>query len=286
MFLKKLRIKLYHWRIKFERDNLLKRLIKYSNSIELDPEKKEVYNYIRTNGLKVFPYSFTEKIDEKELMVKSFSSFPYVEHFKRELYFPKEWNQNKVKRYYKSLLIEQLPESPHCYCNEKFQIENNEILVDVGAAEGNFTIENIEKVKKVYLFEKNKIWIEPLNLTFEPYKDKIEIVQKYVGKENKGDFISLNSIEELKSNPIFIKIDVDGAEREVLSGMENIFEYNKNVKVAICTYHNQNDANEFEEYFQKRGFKTSFSKGYMLFYYDKKIAPPYLRKGVLRAYKD
>ena len=66
---------------------------------------------------------------------------------------------------------------------------------------------------------------------------------------------------------------------------KDLLKYSANIKVAICTYHNQEDAEEFESFFQELNFKTEFTPNYMLFYHDKKLKAPFFRKGVLRAWK-
>lgn len=47
------------------------------------------------------------------------------------------------------------------------------MIADIGSAEGNFSLSNIENVKKVYLFESDKEWIEALEATFRPWRDKV-----------------------------------------------------------------------------------------------------------------
>ena len=55
-----------------------------------------------------------------------------------------------------------------------------EIVVDIGAADGNFGLSIIEKVSKLYLFEPQKSWHKALQATFKPWEDKVEIVSKMV----------------------------------------------------------------------------------------------------------
>jgi hypothetical protein len=80
-------------------------------------------------------------------------------------------------------------------------------------------------------------------------------------------------------------MDVEGSERAIFKGMEKLLATNKNIRIAVCTYHGYNDAVEFENYFKQLGFKTEFSRGYMLYYFAKDLKPPYLRKGVLRVWR-
>lgn len=52
----------------------------------------------------------------------------------------------------------------------------NSIVADIGTAEGIFALNIIHSVKKVYLFECDPEWIIPLEKTFAPWINKIEIV--------------------------------------------------------------------------------------------------------------
>ncbi|SIN80902.1 FkbM family methyltransferase [Algoriphagus halophilus] len=285
MFFKSLRVKIYFWRRDFFRKKLLKRIIEFSKKGSVNDLELESIQFIEKNGLCIFPHSFSEKYRDFKTEVFFENSFPYVFHKGRKLFFKKRWGAEQVNHYYKSIVMEQDDESAHLYCDADFTVEAGDILIDLGVAEGNFSIENIEKASRVYLFEKNQDWLEPLEETFKGFEEKVTIVNKFAGSEDSGNSVSLDSFSELFDKSIFIKIDVDGGEREVLKGMQKLLKEAQKIKIAICTYHSQNDAIEFEEYFKKLGFETSFSSGYMLFYHDKKIKAPFLRKGVLRVSK-
>jgi len=285
MILKKLRVRIYYWRRDFFRKRLLKNIIKFSQNNSLGKDQNDAFQYIEKNGLSVFPHSFSEKYKDYKVEVFFENSLPYVFHKERKLFFKKGWSVDQVKHYYKSLVMEQDDESPHLYCDDDFKVEQGDIIIDLGVAEGNFSLDHIEKASRVILFEHNKNWIEPLNKTFEHYKHKVEIINKFAGSKGSESSMAIDSLEGLEGKSIFIKIDVDGSEDEVLVGMERLLVKSKSIKVAICTYHLNDDANKFEKCFKKLNFHTSFSAGYMLFFHDKKIAPPYLRRGVLRAWK-
>jgi len=53
--------------------------------------------------------------------------------------------------------------------------------------------------------------------------------------------------------------------------------------VALCTYHKNDDENDFTRLMLEHGFQVTPSKGYMIHYYDKKMKAPYLRRGLIRA---
>jgi 16S rRNA A1518/A1519 N6-dimethyltransferase RsmA/KsgA/DIM1 with predicted DNA glycosylase/AP lyase activity len=56
---------------------------------------------------------------------------------------------------------------PHQYQTSYFQVKKNDILLDVGCAEALFSLDVIDKVKKVILFESDSVWFDPLKATFE-----------------------------------------------------------------------------------------------------------------------
>ncbi|WP_161629753.1 MULTISPECIES: FkbM family methyltransferase [Rhodonellum] len=264
----------------------MKRIIDYSEKNKLEQEQKDIFSYIKDKGLVIFPYAFAEKYNKLNQKIKFDNNFPYVVYEGKKLYFLNSWSLNQVKYYFNSLLVEQESTSPHRYCTDGFEVESDDVLIDLGAAEGNFSLENVDKAKKTILFERKQEWVEALAKTFKTYGDKVQIINKYVGILNDDKHISLDALEMVKNENLFIKIDVDGSERDVLKGMEGILNSPRRIKIAICTYHNQNDAYEFQIYFEERGFKTSFSSGYMLFFHDNNIKAPFLRKGVLRAIKN
>jgi hypothetical protein len=126
------------------------------------------------------------------------------------------------------------------------------------------------------------MWIEALEATFAPYKDKVVIVNKYVTDYNGDDCITLDSFigsEEID----FIKADIGGAEPNMLAGAKNILLNNRPVKMDLCTYHYYSDADVLRKILIAHNFKTTFSKGYMIFIYDKYPHPPYLRHALIRA---
>jgi hypothetical protein len=258
----------------------------YSNisSEKITNEIKEVLDYIISNGVSYFPYNFKNnyKIDDIKVYDDPDTNFKYVIHQNKKLFFKKSWNEDEIKKYYLSLIVEQDEKSPHKYLTRQFNVDENDVLVDVGVAEGNFSLSVIEKVSKVYMFEADYEWIEAINLTFSPWKDKIEIISKFVSDNNSGNCIKLDDyFKNIKFD--FIKIDVDGAESKLLDGAKKIISNNDALKIAICTYHKQNDEDDFTKLLEKFGFTVNHSDGYMIFYDDKKQFPPYLRRGLLRA---
>ena len=83
----------------------------------------------------------------------------------------------------------------------------------------------------------------------------------------------------------FIKIDVDGYENEVMSNIEEMITNSNDMKIALCTYHAQEDYSKYSKILKSFGFDVKHSKGYMIFYWDKNLKFPFLRRGLIRAKK-
>ena len=235
----------------------------------------------------VFPYSYVFTYDYKKIKVffcENWKLF-YVIHHGKKLYYSREFlTETDVQVSYFCSCIEQDINSPHRYLLNNFNIRQNDIMVDIGAAEASFSLELIDNIKELYIFEVNTNWIEALNATFFPWKEKVHIINKYASNQNSGNHITLDSL--LGNNEVnFIKIDVEGVELQILEGSKEVLANNKFLKLVICTYHNQNDAKLIEMKLLSLGFNCHFSNGYMLFIL-RRLKPPYFRKGLIRAKKD
>jgi FkbM family methyltransferase len=149
----------------------------------------------------------------------------------------------------------------HYYQKEHTEVVENEIILDIGTAEGLFPLIVIDKCKHVYMIEPSKIFCNCLEKTFSQYKDKITVFNVAVGNEdgeisfdekvaNETDDntykINISKIDSLFKNNekiTYLKADIEGFEQEMLKGAEQTIKRNK-PKIAITTYHTQNDPNE------------------------------------------
>jgi len=252
-----------------------------------DEELIPVLNYLQTNPIAVFPYHFQNQYDADTIEVfdDPEKELRYVILNGNKLYFKKRWSKKRIRHSFNELTKEQDTQSPHRYLTEQFQIEEGEVLVDIGVAEGNFALGAVEKASRLILFETDKEWIEALNATFEPWKDKVLIINKFVSDITNATNTTLDDFLAPGEKITFLKIDVDGAESRLLNGCQRILREQTPLKLAICTYHKQNDEKDFKALLSENGFETTHSDGYMLFYYDKKMKAPYLRRGLIRAVK-
>jgi len=260
----------------------------YTNHPHLSSiEVQTALKYLSKNPMAVFPHDFQDKYypEKIEVFVDKIKKLPYVLQEGKRLYFKRRWSKNKIKNLYNTLLKEQDLQSPHRYLSENFRFEQGDVLVDAGAAEGNFALSVVEKASRIILFEPDVEWIEPLTATFEPWLEKVVVVNKFVSDVSDSKFVALDDYFNDTDKISFLKIDIEGAEQKLFNGAKRILSSNHNFKVAVCTYHKQDDEEEFKKILSDSGFHTSHSDGYMLFYYDKKITEPYFRRGLVRAEK-
>lgn len=273
-----------------DKKKLRRDIISYLKSIPKDDitaEQKAILKFLRGHYLGVFPYKFRYdyKAAEVEIRFDDQKNLFYVIENGKRLYHKRSWDEKKIRKAYNFLRTEQDMLSPHRYLTNYFNIAEGDVVVDVGVAEGNFALEVIDKVSKIYLFETDPEWIEALQATFEEWSDKVVIVNKFVSDINDESNVTLDKFFKDKGQVDFLKIDVDGAESRLLAGANDILSNPSPKKVAICTYHKQQDAEEFDRFLSKRGFSNEFSDGHMLFIYDPEIRAPYLRRGLIRATK-
>lgn len=248
--------------------------------------------YLREHGICTFPYKQLKEMDDFYCGYDEKRNMPYVMHNNHSLYFPHSYDIETCKIMYRSYISEECllgggyrDKSPHQYQTDNFKIEEGDVLIDVGCAEALLSLDNIEKVSKVFLIETDPIWIPALEATFEDYRDKIVIINKFVSDTDTETTITLQTLLEKEcGNRLFIKMDIEGAEVAVLNGSFDFLRKCKNIKIACCTYHRRNDAEEIRSIFDRMGFNYEFSNGYMLFRRDG-LEYPYFRHGVLRGWK-
>lgn len=247
-----------------------------------DKEIAAAIDYMGQNGVSTFPYPFRDKYIQEKVAVHTDreSGLYYVVRGGKRLYMCRSKTYVGVQHTYNCLLIEQDEASPHRYLAPGFDVNETDVVVDIGCAEGILSLDLVDRVKKLYLFECEDEWIEALQLTFAPWKDKVEIIKKYVSDRDDGQNITLDTFFKGKADkPTFFKIDVEGAEMQVLRGMETL---QGAQKLAICTYHRQKDYEEITRYVHQQGMKYVTSEKYMLFWNQDDFLPPYFRRGLIR----
>ena len=260
----------------------------YAKRNHLDDQTTAAIKYLENHPLSNFYGAFQEKYyaDTIEVHIDNENGLKYVVENNKRLYFKKSHNKRTIQLIYNQLLIEQDAESPHCYTDKDFRVNKKTILADVGCAEGYFSFQHIETIKKVYLFESDPEWVEALEATFKPWNNKVEIIRKFVSDRMTHNEVMLDAYFENKSDrPSFYKIDVEGAEQSVLNGMKHLIE-RVPLQIALCTYHKAEDLYKFSSFLTEQGFSVYPNPGLMILTHDlKNLQPPYFRVGLIKASK-
>lgn len=281
----------YYCLQKVKMPKLRKKILVYLEKNQTNDEIKSIIEFIKNNDNIVYPYDFSLKYNPKTITVYEdvdHEGMKYVIHNGRKLYAKKNWSIESVQSWYSGLIKSQDIDSAHCYLKKNRYPNNGSVLADLGAAEGFFALDVLDYCKKIYLFECDSEWIESLKLTFGPYMEKIEIVNKFVGNITKDNIVKLDDFFEHKEID-YIKADIEGCEEDMLDGADNIIS-NKVKQILCCIYHRQTSEYDINKLLIAKGFKININPHFMLFLYAESVTgiplkAPYLRHGVLYAYK-
>jgi len=257
-----------------------------------DPEIQTTLDYWKTHEITIYnQYLPTERGTLDKVFFDETCDLPYI-YFKilsgeyRKMYYPKGSNffVFEGKNYVPNILREQEPTSPHLYTTAEHQVSPGDVVIDAGVCEGNFALKYVDICSKMYLFEPSPVWFKAISQTFKNYRDKVEIIPRFVAEITENAIITLDdALPDLRGENIFLKMDIEGAEPRALRGAKRLLTGNK-VKASICTYHKADDLVRVKSLLHKYGFKTSTSAGYMVFIPDPKIFDRAdFRKGIVYA---
>lgn len=146
---------------------------KYKNTS--DDEICKIINKIK-NDAQLSVYYF-DKVDDRKILHEVYYDKEVDLHFiyfeEKKMYLKRSYKNyinKKGKLYVGNVWGEQDFNSPHLYECGDISVKDGDVIVDAGVCEGNFSLHNIEKARKIYLIECDKEWIEALQYTFFPYK--------------------------------------------------------------------------------------------------------------------
>ena len=284
---------LFNWLLVRAGDFIHERSVRHYNdlmTLPRDGKYDQELDFMRLHPLcpSMFPY---EQVRESiAIQSGKVGNLPYVRHNGIELFFPKRWTTEFAESEYRTLVETEgilgtghLQKSPHSYVTDSFGVESGDIVLDVGSAEGLFALDKVNVASKVYVFESLKYWYKPLRATFRPFGDKVSIINKYVGSEVSHKSTTLSEVlkDENGDATYFIKMDIEGAERDVLLASESFLRIHR-VKLACAADHRQDDADFLKRALENMGFSVQFSDGYMLPLINDFIYP-YFRRGIIYA---
>ena len=260
------------------------------NRNEQDIETLKIIEFLeKSNPFLMYAYDFIKEYNPLcvNVLRDETCDMNYVLHDNKRMYFPQTFDTERCRGYYNTLCIEQDIRSPHRYDTPEFTVKNGDVIADVGAAEGIWALTHIESAERIYLFECNPEWIAALQKTFETRKDKVVIVNKYLSNiSNNKEYITFDDfINGGKIN--VIKADIEGAELNFLAGSEKTLASAVDLKLLLCTYHRNDDAENIKLVLENHGFDTEFSNGYMFSpNWSMGGGTSMLVKGVIRAKKN
>lgn len=263
----------------------------FKNGISGNTQDAELEQTVRqmdaADGFDVFCGYCQKPEEEYEVVWDDDLNMPYVMFEGKKMYYPRSYIFNVIngKQYIKGLEYEQQEGSPHTYITDDIYIKEGDVVIDAGVCEGNFAIKYIDRVSKLYLIEGDPEWFYPLMLTFRDYSDKVEFCFKYLGNVDDDKTVTIDSLVG-DGRVDFIKMDIEGAEIDALSGAENAFR-NNNIRCSICSYHKHNDEMNIRNILESYGYATSTSHGHMIFHLDnERFIWSELRHGIVYGKKE
>jgi len=215
----------------------------------------ELWRFLFKPKLAGIASRYISKVEEREDYEVTFRNIS------EPLFWPKSFDTNRLNQ----VICETFdPEDWHYYQKAHTEIADGERLLDIGTAEGLLPLTVAEKCDHMYLVEPSRIFYQTLQKTFSKFEKKVTLYNVAVGNED-GEIpfdensldgkvatagtstynISILKIDTLiGDNKItYLKADIEGFEAEMLKGAEQTIKTNK-PKIAITTYHLQNDPNE------------------------------------------
>ncbi|MDR3062186.1 MAG: FkbM family methyltransferase [Dysgonamonadaceae bacterium] len=242
-----------------------------------DTDENRRFAFMGRYGITHYPYPFSLEYYRLpvDCLFDEQYQLPYIIHSGKKLYFPKSYQKRLITFAYRNLRTEQDARSPHLYVKDMNRLKGKTVL-DIGAAEAIFSLDAIELIHQAYIFECDENWIEALNATFAPWKEKVTIVRKYVGEVDDDNNITLDHFLEGKDKThLFLKMDIEGYEQAALKGAHNTLQEVHDLDFSICTYHRKNDAVEIADILRSYHFEYEQTEGYV--YFEKEF-----RKGIIR----
>ncbi len=245
-------------------------------------EERRAFRTLWTAGRRTaYPWVWRREYENAEypVMTDEGNGLPYVLHHGKRLYFRRPSSlaagTGEIRTAYEHLLIEQDARSAHRYVRSYDDLAGRTLL-DIGAAEGIFTLDCIESVRRACLFECDEEWIEAIEATFAPWRHKVEIVRKRISDTDCGDEITLDSFMEGRDCAgLFVKMDIEGYEQRAIVGARNLLRRAPDIAGSVAVYHTREGEREVRGALEAAGFATETAPGFLYFDYE-------LRRGVVR----
>lgn len=253
-----------------------------------DREILAILHFLRHHPASLIPYPFREEVLCRPVTInRGDDGAPCVLHRGREVHFPRDWTDEKVKaNFLWSVMEQESPRSPHRYLPLELDLVAFGIAVLVGASNGLFALEVLDRADRLCLIDSDPKWIDPLERTFRGQLDRVQVFNRLLSDRDGPSTSSLDSLFSGREEDIgYIQMDVEGMEMKVLRGARAILSRPGRLGLSVCCYHAQEDEQEIGSLLRGSGFQVRTSPGYMICDWGE-WKPPYLRRGVIHAWKD
>ena len=276
------------WRLThLRKDRLRRAVVDWADrhaDLAHDADLRRAVDTLRSSPPRMIPYPFTDHYRTHAPTVHRDRAIGlhYVEHRGHRLYWREGRKARRIAGDYQALLAEQDPRSPHRYFTATFDPRPGCIFADVGSAEGIVALDVVERVDHLYLFEGDANWRRALEATFRPWREKVTIVDRLVGRRSGPGMVAIDDVFADRRPPDFLKLDVEGCEADVIRGAARTTTRVDDMRAAVCAYHGRDDETVLRQLLEATGFAVSVSTGYMLLAAADGGLPEF-RRGVLRA---
>lgn len=198
----------------------------------------------------------------------------YFHGYQEPLYLPADLDHNFIYQIICELFR---PEEWHYYETPETRVTADDYVLDAGAAEGLFTYLVAGRCRQIYAVEPLPAFISSMTKSFAALGN-VELIAAALGsKSDQGSLIGsgigsvivpdqtgsivITTVDELIINqkrPLtYLKADLEGHERPMLAGArESISHYRP--KIAITTYHKQNDHKFFMSFLESLNLGYQF----------------------------
>jgi FkbM family methyltransferase len=214
------------------------------------------------------------------------------------LYWPKKFNAKSLH-----LIIGETfdPHDWHYYEHPMTPVGPDDIVLDIGAAEGLFSLSIVNRCKNIFLIEPNPSFNASLHMTFARYlqSGNVKILNYALGSsegtirltDNGGSsmvsergiactMLTADNLFTRMKKIDFIKADVEGFELEILKGARMIIMKHQ-PKIAITCYHPGNNYEEIIRFVKeivpdytvyRKGITSAARPQPMMLHFYKKIS--------------
>ena len=235
--------------------------------------------------------NYVNKYQIKDIQIDENDGYRYVIYDGKRLYMRNDVSNDTILKIVNDLITEQQEKSPHRYLTDEFNVCEGDVVFDVGCAEGNFSLTVSDVAQEIHMFEYDEKWIEALQRTFGRLSVESHITKGYISNVTSRNKTSLTIDDYCIQNKIdkidMLKVDVEGAELELLEGANNMLNEHRIGNICIATYHKLDDFEKIKEILEDREYDVTNSEGYLLFSHISEriedIRPPFFVKGLIRA---